>query len=160
MMLSSLDMRAQAHYVKLEDRVEILELIANLAYKHDSLDYEGYRNLYTEDVLRSIKFMDTEPRFTKGREKGMEGTVSRLKTLTEQGIQDRHYYSNPILEQVSEDEVKGKVSMLIANQHKDEDNPRWSSTGLADLVFQRTNKGWKISEFHVKLDRPDPGKSI
>jgi len=86
-----------------------------------------------------------------------EGTVNRLKMLTEQGIIDKHYYLNPILEQVSDDEVKGKVNMLIANQHKREEHPRWSSTGLADLVFRRTERRWKISEFHVRLDRPDPG---
>ena len=104
--------------MRLEDRLEILELIANLAYKHDSLDFEGYKDLYTEDVLRSIRFQGGEPRYTEGREKGIEGTVNRLKMLTEQGIIDKHYYLNPILEQVSEGEVKGKVSMLIANQHR------------------------------------------
>ena len=142
--------------MKLEDRIEILDVIANLAYKHDSLDYEGYKDLYTEDVLRSIRFMDTEPRYNQGRVKGMESTVNRLRMLTEQGIQDRHYYLNPVLKQVSDDEVKGRVSMLIANQHNDESNPRWSSTGIAELVFRRTDDGWKISEFHVKLDRPNP----
>jgi hypothetical protein len=99
--------------MRFEDRVEILDLLANLAYKHDSLDFEGYKDLYTEDVLRSIRFQGGTPRFTEDREKGMEGTVNRLKMLTEQGIIDKHYYLNPILEQVSDDEVKGKVSMLM-----------------------------------------------
>jgi hypothetical protein len=76
--------------------------------------------------------------------------------LTERGIIDKHYYLTPILTQVSDDIAKGKVSMLIANQHKDEAHPRWSATGNADLVFQRTCDGWKIAEFHVHLDRPDP----
>jgi len=143
--------------MKLEDRVEILDLIANLAYKHDSLDFEGYKDLYTEDVLRSIRFQGGERRITEGREKGTEGTVNRLKMLAEQGIIDKHFYLNPILEQVSDDEVKGKVSMLIANQHRDEDYPRWSGTGVADLVFRSKERGWRISEFHVHLDRPDPG---
>lgn len=142
--------------MKLEDRLEILEVIANLAFKHDSLDFAGYKNLYTKDVTRSIRFQNGEPRITKGREKGNEGTINRLKMLTERGIIDKHYYLTPILTQVSDDTVNGKVSMLIANQHKDEDHPRWSSTGNAELVFQRTRDGWKISEFHVHLDRPDP----
>ncbi len=145
--------------MKLEDRLEILELIANLAYKHDSLDYEGYKDLYTENVTRSIRFQNGEPTYTKGRDKGTQNTVNRLKMLTEQGIQDRHYYLNPVLKQVSDSEVKGNVSMIIANQHKEEESPRWSSTGLADLVFRRTEAGWKISEFHVHLDRPDPRPS-
>jgi hypothetical protein len=145
--------------MRFEDRLEILELIANLAYKHDSLDYEGYKDLYTEDVLRSIRFQKGEPTYTKGREKGTENTVKRLKMLTEKGIQDRHYYLNPILDQVSNHEVKGKASIIIANQHNDEKNPKWSSTGLADLIFRRTGSGWKIAEFHVHLDRPDPRPS-
>ena len=142
--------------MKLEDRLMILELIANLAYKHDSLDYEGYKDLYTEDVLRSIRFQNGEPTCTKGREKGLEGTVNRLKMLTEKGIQQRHYYLTPILEQVSDEEVKGKVSMLIVNQQKDEGNPRLSGTGVADMVFRRTEAAWKIAEFHINFDIPDP----
>ena len=138
-------------------RVEILDLLANLAYKHDSLDFEGYKDLYTEDVLRSIRFQGGEPRFREGREKGTEGTVDRLKMLTEHGIIDKHYYLNPIFEQVSDNEVKGKVSMLIVNQHRSKDHPRWSGTGVGDLVFRRTERGWRTSEFHVHLDRPDPG---
>jgi hypothetical protein len=145
--------------MRLEDRLEILELIANLAYKHDSLDFEGYKDLFVEDVRRSIRFQGGEPSYTEGREEATQNTVNRLKMLTEKGIQDRHYYLNPILEQVSEDVVKGKVSMIIANQHRYEDNPRWSSTGLADLVFRKTMNGWKVAEFHVHLDRPDPRPS-
>jgi ketosteroid isomerase-like protein len=142
--------------MKLEDRIEILEVLSNLAYKHDSLDFEGYKNLYTGDVTRSIRFQNGEPRVTKGREKGIEGTFNRLKMLSERGIIDKHYYLTPILTQVSDVLVDGKVSILIANQHRDEAHPRWSATGNADLVFRKTSDGWKIAEFHVHLDRPDP----
>jgi ketosteroid isomerase-like protein len=142
--------------MRLEDRLKILELIANLAYKHDSLDYEGYKDLYTEDVLRSMRFQNGEPTYMKGRDRGIEGTVDRLKMLTEKGIQQRHYYLTPILEPVSDDEAKGKVSMLIINQQKEEGKPRLSGTGVADLVFHRTGDSWKIAEFHIYFDIPDP----
>jgi hypothetical protein len=101
--------------MRLEDRLEILKIIANLAYKHDSLNFEGYRDLFVEDVRRSIRFQGGEPTYTEGREEATRNTINRLKMLTEKGIQDRHYYLNPILEQVSKDVVKGKVSMIIAN---------------------------------------------
>jgi len=102
--------------MKLEDRLEILDIISKLAYTHDTMDLEGYRDLYTEDILRSNKFKDTEPEYREGREKSVGATVNRLKMLREQGIQDRHYYLNPILEQISDDEVKGVVSFLIVHQ--------------------------------------------
>jgi len=116
--------------MKLEDRLDILELIANLAYKNDSLDYAGYKDLYTEDVLRSIRSQNGEPTYTQGRDKGTQNTVNRLKMLTEKGIQDRHYYLNPILDQTSDDEVKGKVGMIIANQHRDEESLGDKNTGF------------------------------
>ena len=56
--------------MKLEDRVEILDLMSNLAYMNDSIDEEGYRNLYVEDCIRSIRFGDGEPNYTEGRESG------------------------------------------------------------------------------------------
>jgi hypothetical protein len=141
--------------MKLEDRFEIQELISKLAYTHDTLDYEGYRDLYTEDLLRSNKWKDKEPEYREGREKSVGVTVNRLKMLREQGIVDRHYYLNPILEEVSDDEVKGMVSFLIVAQQGEEVRPSLVNSGLADLVFRRTDRGWKIAQFHIKFDIPD-----
>ncbi|MHA2380765.1 MAG: nuclear transport factor 2 family protein [Candidatus Thorarchaeota archaeon] len=142
--------------MKLEDRLEIQELIAKLAYTHDTMDLEGYRDLYTEDVLRSNKWKDKEPEYREGREKSVGATVNRLRMLREQGIMDRHYYLNPILEPVSDDEVKGVVSFLIVQQQGDDAHPSLTNSGLADLVFRRTDRGWKIAQFHIKFDIPDP----
>ena len=142
--------------MNLEDRVEILALMSNLAYMNDSIDEEGYKNLYVEDCLRSIRFQNGEPTYTKGREKGTK--MARVKMLAEQGIMDKHYYVNPILTQVSDTEVKGKVSLLILHQHLGEEVPRLDNTGICDLVFRKTGDGWKISEFHVHLNSPDNRK--
>ena len=42
--------------MRLEDRVEILDLLSNLAYMNDSIDEAGYKNLFIDDCLRSIRF--------------------------------------------------------------------------------------------------------
>jgi len=136
--------------MKLEDRLEILDLISNLAYMNDSIDEKGYRNLYVEDCLRSIRFGDGEPNYTKGREAGTK--MERVKFLAEKGILDKHYYVNPILQTVSGSVVNGKVSLLILNQHRGEKVPRLANTGVCDLVFRKTGDGWKIAEFHVHLN--------
>jgi hypothetical protein len=135
--------------MKLEDRLEILDLISNLAYYNDTINEEGYRSLFVKDPNRTIRFRDGEPRKTDLK-------MGRVKMLAEQGIIDKHYYVNPILKQVSETKVKGKVSALILNQHLNEEIPRFTSFGTCDLVFRKTNDGWKIEEFHVHLQRPDP----
>ena len=136
--------------MKLEDRVEILDLMSNLAYMNDSIDEEGYRNLFVEDCLRSIRFGEDGPYYTEGREAGTKMEV--VKMLSEKGIIDKHYYVNPILRRVSDFMVKGKVSLLILNQHRDEKVPRLANTGVCDLVFRKTDDGWKIAEFHVHLN--------
>jgi hypothetical protein len=136
--------------MKLEDRVEILDLMSNLAYLYDSIDEEGYRNLFVEDCLRSIRFGDGEPNYTEGREAGTK--MERVKMLAEKGIIDKHYYVNSILQRVSDSVVNGKVSLLILNQHRGERAPRLSNTGVCDLVFRKTSEGWKIAEFHVHLN--------
>jgi len=136
--------------MKLEDRVEILDLLSNLAYMNDSIDEEGYRNLYVEDCIRSIRFGDGEPSYTEGREAGTK--MERVKWLAENGIIDKHYYVNPILRMVSDDKVNGKVSLLILNQHVGEKVPRLNNSGVCDLLFRKTGEGWKIAEFHVHLN--------
>jgi hypothetical protein len=124
-------------------------LISNLAYYNDIIDEEGYRNLFVEDCNRSIRFRDGEPRKTDLK-------MEHVKILAEQGIIDKHYYVNPILKQVSETKVEGKVSALILNQHLDESVPRLASFGTCDLVFSKTGDGWRIEEFHVHLQIPSP----
>lgn len=140
--------------MKLEDRLEILDLISNLAYYNDSIDEKGYRNLFTKDCNRTIKFRNSEPRDT--REDGYK--MRHVKMLAKQGTIDKHYYVNPILRQVSENRVDGKVSALILNQHLDEMVPRLASFGTCDLVFRKSGDGWKIHEFHVHLHIPSPFK--
>jgi len=142
--------------MKLEDRLEIHELISKLAITHDTLDYEGYRDLYTEDVQRSNKFKDTDIGFRQGRETSVKRTLERLNMLREQGVMDRHYYLNPILEEVSPDEVKGVASFLILHQGMEDAHPSVGNAGLVHLMFRRTEKGWRVSEFHIKFDIPDP----
>ena len=142
--------------MKLKDRVEILDLMPNLTYMNDSIYEKGYRNLYVEDCLRSIRFQNGEQTYTKGREACTK--MARVKMLAEQGIMDKHYYVNPILKQESNNEVKGKVSLLILHQHLDEKLPRLDNTGICNLVFRKTDEGWKIAEFHVHLNSPDNRK--
>lgn len=142
--------------MKLEDRLEILDLLSNLAYMNDSIDEEGYKKLYTKDCIRSIRFQNGEPTVTEGREEGTK--MTRVKMLAEQGIMDKHYYVNPILKPFSDTEVLGKVSLLILHQHLNEELPKLENTGICDLVFRKTEYGWKIAEFHVHLNSPDRRK--
>jgi hypothetical protein len=76
--------------------------------------------------------------------------------LRDKGVVDRHYYLNPVLEEISHDEIKGVVSFLILNQSKRDTHPSVDNAGLVHLMFRRTEKGWRISEFHIKFDIPDP----
>jgi hypothetical protein len=142
--------------MKLEDRLEILDLLSNLAYYNDSIDEEGYKSLYLEDCIKSIRFQNGDPTYNMGIEAST--SMGRVKMLAEKGIMDKHYYLNPILKQVSDNEVKGKVSLLILHQHLREPTPRLDNTGNCDLVFSRTSKGWKIAEFHIHLNSPDKRK--
>ena len=82
--------------------------------------------------------------------------MEHVKMLAEQGIVDKHYYVNPVLNQISDTRVEAKVSALILNQHLDESTPRLASFGNCDLVFKKTGNGWKIEEFHVHLHIPSP----
>ena len=138
--------------MNLEDRLEILDLISNLAYYNDTINEEGYRNLFVEDCNRTIRFRDGELRDTS--EDGLK--MGHVKMLAEQGIIDKHYYVNPVLKQISDTKVEGKVSALILNQHLDEPVPKLASFGTCDLVFIKTGEGWRIQEFHVHLHIPDP----
>lgn len=144
--------------MRVEDRLEIYELISKLAITHDTLDKEAYTNLYTVDLKRSNTFKDTETEHREGRELSVKTTFERLDMLRGQGILDRHYYLNPVLEEVTQDDVKGVASFLILHQGEEDAHPALSNAGLVYLRFRRTGEGWRISEFHIKFDIPDPRK--
>jgi hypothetical protein len=140
--------------MKLEDRLEILDLISNLAYYNDSINQVEYRKLFTKDCVRSMRWREGEPSVTEGREEGTK--MEHVKMLREQGILDKHYYTNPILKHSTDTEVVGKVNLLVLHQHLDEKTPRIAGTGICDLVFEKTVLGWKIAEFHVHTNNADP----
>ena len=65
--------------MKIEDRLEIHELISKLAITHDMLDKEAYTNLYTEDLKRSNTFKNTEPEHRTGRARVYGENVYELR---------------------------------------------------------------------------------
>ena len=72
--------------------------------------------------------------------------------MVEQGIQPRHYNTDVLLEQVSDEVVKGSVMQLTTWQKRDEKNPEVKHTGVYDFEFKKIREEWKISKRLSRID--------
>ncbi len=130
-----------------DDRQAILDLIAQYGYMYDSNDVEGYIALFHDDAVMHVYVPgQTTPVFThRSHSERRAFMLERRGTLAQQGIQPRHYQTNPVLTEVGEGLVRGQTMLLLTHLRPGEATPRVMSTGICQYEFRRSADGWKFS---------------
>jgi SnoaL-like domain len=129
-----------------QDRIEILELIANYAYSWDGRDADGFSKLFTEDAIRD-NYIDgeTSPRSrlqsrAELRQHASESFGGRLV-----GVHTRHHQTNTVLIHVATDRATGKTMFLLTHQRSDEAVPRLMGSGVYEDEFVKLEGSWKFA---------------
>ena len=141
--------------LRAEDRIEILELIADYAYRWDSKDADGVSCLYTEDAIHeSYVDGETAPRFRAQsrlelRSVAVESFAGRLV-----GVQTRHHQSNTIFTEVRADSARTKTMFLTTHQRAEEPAPRLIFSGVFEDMFVKTADGWRFARRVVYIGGP------
>jgi hypothetical protein len=129
-----------------EDRNQIIDLIAKNSYYYDYNQPEKRRTLFT-DNLKAETWFGGELRMNLSNSDEFIATQhKRRASLSEQGIQPRHYNTDIALEEVSEGVVIGSVMHLTTWQRLGEKKPEIVHTGVYDFEFKKLGKEWKISK--------------
>jgi hypothetical protein len=126
------------------DRFEIMELTARYAYYVDTFQCEPLVDLFTQDAV-----MD-ESRAGMGLHSGRNA----IRTYFADGLFPRltgiiHMTGNHIIDDVTEDGVRGKCSAIMEGDIRG--GGHIHGTCLYDDTYVRTEEGWKFASRIVSL---------
>ena len=136
--------------MKVEDRLEILELISRYAMTYDHNEIEEHASLFTEDGTLVLTHEAT------GHEAIRKMTGERRAKIAEKGIQNRHFLVNTVLDEVSVDEVDAVSNFLITWQFKDRQFPEPNYSGVYVDKIVRTKDGWRFKHRRIQIDQKVP----
>ena len=133
--------------MKIEDRLEIIELISRYAHSYDHNDIDEHVSLFIKDGTLILTHE------SKGHEQIRKMTGDRRNTLAKNGIQPRHFLVNTVLTEVSEKEIQGVSNFLITWQFDTKSTPEPKYSGVYIDEFVKTEDGWKFKFRRIKADQ-------
>ena len=129
-----------------EDRNKIMELISKNCIYYDNHQPKKRRKLFTDNLYTELWHQGKLARETHTAEEFLEMQSKRRESLSEQGIQPRHFNTDVLLDETSEGVVNGTATHLTAWKRKDEDKPEMVHMGVFEFTFSKIGDKWKISK--------------
>ncbi len=128
-----------------EDRLAILDAIAQYSYTYDSLDADGYAKVFTEDAVFEMFFSGAKtPEIRlESRESIYQWAANRLKGR--EGIMNsRHHQSGTIFDIQTPDSAETRTMVLVTHQEMNDATPHLTLSGEYHDHWRKTSEGWKI----------------
>ena len=129
-----------------EDRTQIIDLISKNCLYYDSHQPEKRKKLFTDNLHTELWRQGKLVRETHTAEEFLDMQNKRRESLSEQGIQPRHFNTDILLEEVSDAEVIGTATHFTAWKSKEDDKPEMVHMGVFDFTFTNIGNEWKISK--------------
>jgi len=143
-----------------DDRTQMMEIISTNSYYYDFNQQEKRRELYTENANTGMWMAGEQIYNYDSLDIFIERQTARRNQLERRGIIPRHYNTDFLFENVSDDLVKCRVMILTTWQEKKNRNPRLIHSGYCDFEFIRTIDGWKISSRVLYIDHKIPPPEV
>jgi uncharacterized protein (TIGR02246 family) len=143
--------------MSIEDKLAIHEMIARYSYTYDSMDASGFAEVFADDGVFEIFVPGaTTPAVRlQSRQEIHEWAGPRLRERAER-FTDRHYQSGILFDDVTEEEARLRVMVLVTRQASPDTRPYANLTGVYHDVWRKTPDGWRLAHRAAYLDR-DPG---
>ena len=132
--------------VTVEDRLALVDLIAEYAYMWDGRDADGWSNLFIEDAIWEM------------HDSGSARTEVTLRTRSEiraaavsafadrVGVRACHHQDNTLITEMGHDSAHARTMFLVTQQRADEVTPRMILSGVYEDDFVRTDAGWRFAK--------------
>jgi ketosteroid isomerase-like protein len=138
------------------DRQEITDLIYSYSYTFDSKNLDAFLNLYTQDAVWEDYYAgaSTPTDVLDTPEKMRQAFGNQIQQLSAEGIQSRHFLTNPAITGTSPGLAQGTVMFLVTHQKYDQpqDTASVEHTGMYSYQFAKTAAGWKFRRLEAHLD--------
>jgi ketosteroid isomerase-like protein len=142
---------------RIEDRMEILDLIARCSYTFDGKDAKGFSELFTEDATWEL-----HDHGSVAAEVVMHARSQLLEAAEtvfaggDVGVQHRHHQGNTLITEAAADSARGRTMFLVTSRRADEPVPRVPLSGLYEDEFVRTEAGWRFAKRVAHTGGPPP----
>ena len=130
-----------------EDRLAIAELASKYSYGYDTLDWELIGSIWTDDAT-----LVTRRGERHSRAEIVDGSRTRREGLRDDGVQTRHYQTNPLLEATGPGTARGRTLLFVAWQHDGEPQPTPMHSGEYHDEFTQVDGEWRISRREIVID--------
>ena len=131
----------------LDDRCAILEVIANYSYTYDSLDQDGFSELFMEDATWEYYFTgenELEIRLTS-RDEICDWAAKRHGERKGK-FSSRHHQTNTVFESGSADSAKTRTMVLVTHHDVGDPHPAATLSGVYHDIWKKTPRGWKLAQ--------------
>lgn len=134
-----------------EDRLDILQKIAEYSYTFDGKDAEGWANLFTEDGVWDsiIKGQDIPTEHLVGRDTIREWAATRHKTIPDT-YRSFHHQSGTIFDELTPDSAVTRTMLILTGQDMSAAPARGGAqvtiAGVYHDQWVKTAGGWLMAK--------------
>jgi SnoaL-like domain len=145
--------------MSIEDKLAIHGMIAQYSYLYDSKDADGFAQVFVENGVFEI--------FVPGKTIPAVRLQSRqeIRVWAAQRLQERigrftsrHYQSGILFDELTTEEARVRVMVLVTRQEATDTPPYVNLTGVYHDRWRKTPEGWRLAHRAAYTDR-DPGFS-
>lgn len=147
-------MSAQLTEQEIEDRLAIMEMVAQYSHAWDNGDTDAYAALYTEDGIFELNPQRAggPDRFFEGRDAIHEWAGGSQGAQREQGTRVRHNQTGTVFEELTADSARTRTMLVSTRLEGDATRPRPGSSGVYMDEWRRTAEGWRIARRTLRHD--------
>ena len=131
----------------LDDRYAILEVIARYSYTYDSLNAEGFADLFLENARWEYYFAgEKEPEIRLASRDEIQDWAAKRHAERKGKFSSRHHQSSTVFDSFQADSAASRTIVLITHHEKGEPNPFLTTSGEYHDLWKKTPRGWKLAQ--------------
>ncbi len=143
--------------MSLEDKMDILEMIARYSYTYDGRDTDGFAALFaTNGVFEVIHSGSDQPELRLESRAAIQSWASQRHQSVVHGIHDRHHQSGTLFDDLTPAQAQTRTMILITHQGANDPVPRPVLTGVYHDHWQKTDRGWQLTQRSLRHDHHHP----
>jgi len=144
---------------EVEDKLAILEMIAEYSHTYDERDADGFAEVFLENGVFEV-FVAGQPRavLCLQSRKEIRAWAARRLREREGRFSGRHYQSGIRFDKLTRAQAHVRVMVLVTRQDASGGPPSVNLTGVYHDVWRKTAAGWRLARRAAHTDR-DPGFS-
>jgi hypothetical protein len=135
-----------AEAVNSENRLQIMDALAQYSYRWDGKDSVGFANLFTDDAVIERQL---EGKLVEGSRLQGKAAILDYAQRSHQGRladrQTRHHFSAIVFLELSNEHAVTENMALITHQTADSNAPFIRSSGIYRISWRNTPQGWQMT---------------